>query len=366
MMTRSRSYLVAALVLAACSDGGPTDPDVDESPTIRALSIIGGDAQQGPVHALLPEPLTVAVTSDEAGAVSVSLVYPGSRMSGDPVPGTQVNFVVTDPACGRAFAGAALTDSLGRAADLWELGTRAGACRMEVRAVSAEGVPMVFDTFFATALPGAVSSFTLTTTDTVLFIGDAFDVAPFVTGAVDQYGNAVSNPAVSVVAPAAYTTAGSVITPTAEAYGNVNVAAGVAQRGMQVLALRDLRADTWEIEYECTGPHTMYFDEFGPTVHPDSMHAVGVIEAVTYNTFGEANVQTRVDRTYWLSNDSVLTYVDVPNDIYITQRPDTIHWNGSSASVVVSESPRVYALASGAGVCTGWAGGGDIVLREVE
>ena len=148
----------------------PGDP-VSDGP-VAALSIIAGADQADTVLATLPTPITVEVRD----------------ASSAPVSGAVVNFVVTTADCGAPFAGSASTDAQGRAADIWTLGTKAGPCTMEVRAVTSAGVPQVLGSTEATILPGAITD--VETKSGSAWIGEKIaigDVAMF----SDAHGNAI-------------------------------------------------------------------------------------------------------------------------------------------------------------------------------
>jgi hypothetical protein len=106
---------------------------------------ISGDGQSGPVASLLPEPLVVALEDAE----------------GNPVPGGTVIFkVLTDTGLlttgeqvGRSLA--LTTDSQGRAAAFWSLGTHSGAASQVAEATAVRFAGRAV--FNATALPGTAA-----------------------------------------------------------------------------------------------------------------------------------------------------------------------------------------------------------------
>ncbi|NIM51786.1 MAG: hypothetical protein GTO22_21475 [Gemmatimonadales bacterium] len=132
-MRHRRTLITVALVLAipACEDQ-PTD--VDDSADLQLL-VVSGDGQEGPPYTELTEPIVVKV-------------YRGNSQAG--IPNQIVNFVVTEGG-GSVFAGAALTDALGYAAERWTLGAP-GPQALEARAVSSDGEKLVFGNFTATAV----------------------------------------------------------------------------------------------------------------------------------------------------------------------------------------------------------------------
>lgn len=130
-------------LLAAC--GGDSVTAVDGSTETQiVLDIVAGDRQVDTVARELAQPLVVQVMRQPVVA---------GLMAVEPAPGVLVNFRVVSGG-GSVFAGAAITDSLGMAADRWTLGTVAGDQRTEVRWCEADGDCFVADSFMATAEPG--------------------------------------------------------------------------------------------------------------------------------------------------------------------------------------------------------------------
>ena len=125
-------FLPALLIVLACSDGtGPIDY------TRLSLSIVEGQAQRDTVMKRLPGFLAVEVLAE-----------------GNPTQGVLVNFVVLDADCGQPYVTGVLTNASGRAQNFWDLGTLAGPCTMEARAITPSGQPVSYGTFTATADPG--------------------------------------------------------------------------------------------------------------------------------------------------------------------------------------------------------------------
>lgn len=157
--TRRRARVAAAwsallaLALAGCgADPVASGPTGVETPPAGALAvrIVAGDVQVGEGGKELAEPLRVQVTDQ----------------SNRPIPNYVVNFRVVSGG-GSVYAGAAMTDANGRAADYWTLGpTSSDTQRVEVRAVDpATGQRLVYATFRAVAVaanaPVVVGSDTL-------------------------------------------------------------------------------------------------------------------------------------------------------------------------------------------------------------
>ena len=134
---KTLTTIPALWVALACGDGGPTDIDYAN----LSLAIIVGNAQADTVTKRLPDALMVRVTE-----------------SGEPRAGVLVNFVVVEEGCGSAFAPAVLTNASGDASNVWTLGTLAGPCSLEARAINDLGEAVTFDTFRATAMPAVLVS----------------------------------------------------------------------------------------------------------------------------------------------------------------------------------------------------------------
>ncbi|MEO8200468.1 MAG: kelch repeat-containing protein [Gemmatimonadota bacterium] len=170
--------LVAAWALASCTDTSqePTQGDFPIS-----LSVFSGNGQTGQAGQELAQPLQVLATDG----------------NNQPIPNQIVNFVVTSGG-GSVFAGTALTNASGIAAEVWRLGTVAGqAHTVEVRAVDPDGTKHVFGVFTATVIAA--------NPDTIVIhagngqtapTGQAVPIAPAVRLA-DQYGNPVVNQSVT-------------------------------------------------------------------------------------------------------------------------------------------------------------------------
>jgi hypothetical protein len=145
-------FSLLALALAGCGTDpvaiGPT-PEA-AAPRSVAVRIVAGDVQVGEGGRELAEPLRVQVVDQ------------GNR----PIPNYVVNFRVVSGG-GSVYAGAAMTDANGRAADYWTLGAVSpDTQRVEVRAVDpATGQRVVYATFRAVAVaanaPVTVGSDTL-------------------------------------------------------------------------------------------------------------------------------------------------------------------------------------------------------------
>jgi hypothetical protein len=132
------SSLAAVWALAACDGERAAAPPGSAGPA-AALLVVAGDDQSGVVGTELAAPLLVRAL-DAAGR---------------PVAGQVVNFRVTAGG-GGVFAGAAITDADGRAAERWTLGTStADSQRVEVRAVSVSGEKIVYAVFRAAARPAS-------------------------------------------------------------------------------------------------------------------------------------------------------------------------------------------------------------------
>lgn len=183
----TRRFAVLGLLLAAgcgsSDSGGPSGPKL----TASAVEVIQGDGQVDTVGQQLPLAIRVQVV-DTNGAHPAA--GPESADGAPtPVPGQLVNFVVTS-GDGHVFAGAALTDSLGRAQELWTLGPPAGTQCMEARAVDQEtGQPITFAQVCATAVAGPITAQGFSV-DSLRVTGDSVVILPVF--AHDAFNNPVT------------------------------------------------------------------------------------------------------------------------------------------------------------------------------
>ncbi len=165
-------------VLGACDRGATGVVSVPVPQFPARMQITGGEDQTAAAGTALPQPLTVRVL-DAAGV---------------PIGGQVVNFRVVSGG-GSVFAGAAITDAQGRAAERWTLGTvAADSQRVEARAVNpATGAALTFATFKAVATPGALSALARLGPDSQsVAVASIVPIAPAVR-ATDRFGNPVRN-----------------------------------------------------------------------------------------------------------------------------------------------------------------------------
>ncbi|HEX7118197.1 MAG TPA: hypothetical protein VF212_05385 [Longimicrobiales bacterium] len=231
LLIRPLAPLLAAAVLAACSDSGSTDPDIAD-PDQLDLVIVSGDGQVAPVadplagsaafspaqttpDNLLPEPLVARITVD--GAEPSAAVAAGGPSFALLPANTSVTFRVVDHPeataerhCGASFVDGAIPDDSGYVTTFWERGTLAATCTMEVRLV-VDGEPRVDTVFTATFQPGPAVD--------VIFggpgiprdvqVGDTIHLTDMVEGGRDQYGNITdqASTVASIVASAYWTPA---------------------------------------------------------------------------------------------------------------------------------------------------------------
>lgn len=200
--------LVSALVLVSCND--ESIQPVDEHPPISFL-VFSGNNQTGAAGTELGLPLKVLATD------------PNSQ----PIANQVVNFVVTAGG-GSVFAGTALTDVNGIAAEIWRVGTQAGVPQtVEVRAVAPDGTKQVFGVFTATVVAAAPDTIVIYAGDgQTVQAGQPVPIDPAVRLA-DQYGNLVSGHSVTF---AIATGGGSVAGSPA-----VSTSAGIATVGSWTL-----------------------------------------------------------------------------------------------------------------------------------
>lgn len=263
--------------LAACDGGGSTLPDL--TPETARIAVVTGDAQEDTVTRLLESAVVVRVSDTEGRARK----------------GVLVNFVVVEPGCGRAFAGSATTNDDGEARERWELGTKAGLCHLEARAVDQEtGAPLVFARVEARVLPELA--------DTVRFLNDgpffrpggAVHAAPLLVGqeislsslfyrAADRYGNVHEDPQLTWdVTPPLTLGAGERVGATAEGIGRV-IPDAARTDTLFVLAVRDLRR-RWNATWTCRAGQLLTRTATGRTewAGVDSIRMTLAVDSVRY------------------------------------------------------------------------------------
>lgn len=175
--------IALALVASACTQEIAAPNQTPTPPAFPARMLVAaGDAQDGVAGSELATPLAVRVVD----------------ANGQPIAGQVVNFRVVAGG-GQVFAGAAVTDAQGRAAERWTLGASAAdSQRVEARAVNpSTGAGIVFATFRAVARADKAALLTRTTPDSqVAAPGSAVAVAPTVK-VTDRFGNPVAGAAVT-------------------------------------------------------------------------------------------------------------------------------------------------------------------------
>lgn len=223
-----RSLFVGWCGLAGCSDAaGPEPFDLRTMPA--ALSVISGDAQSDTIGAMLTQPITVRLVAAEDST---------------PVAGASVSFVVVQPGCGRPFAGSAITNQDGRASERWELGTKAGSCTMEARAVDVDGTPRVLASVTSTVRPGAPHSVSFNVAPVTMFLGNSLDTAALLTSATDRAGNATTA-ALSVEGP---------LSASTERSDTLTLSAGGTSAQKPVSWIADHSNKKWSLDMACANP----------------------------------------------------------------------------------------------------------------
>lgn len=202
----------AALLLAACGDGGTTPPEATGPAVMQVVS--GGTAADS-IQAVVP-PLVVEVR--DANGRPMSGV--GMEFTARVVPGTAIPAVYVRT--GEAYSGnaVAVTDAAGRATLNLALGAYAGPAYVAfgVRSLN------LLDSARYEVRPGAPARLSVTPRDTTVAVGASFTMP---VSAFDRQGNATTAPGLTLVArTAAVTTSGMTI--QAQAFGRTAVVAQVA------------------------------------------------------------------------------------------------------------------------------------------
>ncbi len=238
---KASPLILAIIILTACSsEDSPTGPSTDAILEQGvSLEIVQGDRQIAAVTDTLPDPCIVEVRASG-----------GAQGTGAPVSGVLVNFVVTEGG-GHVYAGSALTDSLGRAADLWILGTTAGNQQMEVRAVTSDGTPVVYKTFEATAEPGPPAELDIDVNSIRAFVNQPVLLSDWIT-CEDQYGNAVLWAGDDVVITTDHefiSVAGDTLMSGSEVESNAHLSVGDLSLSSPLYFFHDLAKYDWSVSY---------------------------------------------------------------------------------------------------------------------
>lgn len=298
---------VLVLSLAGCESAGPEDFDLRTAPV--SLAVISGEGQADTIGAMLPVPITVELLTEGDAP--------------EPIAGVSVSFVVVASGCGRPFAGNAITNAQGRASERWELGTKAGPCTMEARAVDVDGTPRVLASIASTIQPGAVDSATVDARPLTLFVGSTLDTAAIVRSGWDR----ARNPVVARLA----VEASHGLTADAERYDTVTLTVGRVSAKKPITWLRDLRGQTWTIAAACSNPD--------PSNTRDSLTIAWTTDAITYPTPGSAVALVSGTRTAYM-RDGPITYTDVRVEQAITQTPGQLSFGTGR---ILTGGPDEYA-----------------------
>ncbi|HEX2205481.1 MAG TPA: hypothetical protein VHG91_19375 [Longimicrobium sp.] len=304
-----------AATLAACDGGGSTLPDL--TPETARMTVVSGDAQVDTVTRLLSTAVLVRV-GDDRGRVR---------------EGVRVDFVVVEPGCGRPFTGSALTNEAGEARERWELGTKAGLCHLEARAVDPEtGAPLVLARLEARVLPDEA--------DTVQFLDDgptfrpngAVHAVPLLVGqelslssvfyrAADRYGNVHTDPQLTWRSTPPLAPRGDErYDAAAEGIGRIYPAAARTDT-LHVLSLHSL-AGRWSAAWTCRAGRLLVrqpggtvdwagVDSIRMTLAVDSVRYTGAFETGFLASHGVASYQAefhgRLGFTLWWADGQVQT-----------------------------------------------------------
>lgn len=145
--------LISVLTLVSCGPGGGGTPDAGADGDGKELLQYALQAVEAPASA--PVATDVGVIATVTATPAGLRMLPGAQATAEPAAGILVNFKVVTGG-GEVYAGAALTNSLGQAREIWTLGTVAGDQVLEARAVDPDtGAPVVYATATTRGEPGA-------------------------------------------------------------------------------------------------------------------------------------------------------------------------------------------------------------------
>jgi len=333
MNIRRASALGGGLALAlpvlflSCSDS--TGPEVDAllaGPV--SFAVVAGDAQSDTIEATLPQPVTVRLqtTGEEAR----------------PIQGALINFVVLEEGCGQPFAGSALTDAEGTAAEVWALGTRTGECTMEARAVTSDGTPVVYSTAKATVLPGA-PHVVQTPIPATAWVGQPIVLRDWIT-VEDRLGNTLTGhtaiPMNTRESVNVNVDTLRVVTEVADTFG---VIAGTIQTASDFFIanwLTDLSQNSWRLEFSC-------WDAVTPTGStPDSLAFTAIVTVSGYygdvaDSGGSHGVTLEIQgtmRKYWDDGREDTDSFNRTDES--TQYPGRIVWADGKGTALLQEGER--------------------------
>jgi hypothetical protein len=186
-MTHRYLFVLAAALLAGCGSDSTGPSTTPPKLVASRVEILQGSGQVDTVGQQLPTAIRIQVLDTTPGPTGSRAEAAGGTPV--PVPGQLVNFVVVSGG-GHVFAGAALTDSIGRAQELWTLGPTAGAQCLEARAVDQEtGEPLTFAQVCATGIPGPITAQGFAV-DTLRVTGDSVVTLPVF--AHDAFNNPIA------------------------------------------------------------------------------------------------------------------------------------------------------------------------------
>ena len=362
---RRRSSFVLALAAVtttlACAENGPVIPEINDGSTdppppaetlaTAELTMVSGDNQEGAVATALGAPLVVEVT-DSAGnplkGVEVDWTFSQGRGRGLGHPSFAAHFGL-------------VTDSLGRSAVLWELGTRSGEQVVSVEIVQPSSVAGLDDGgsqsaarrwrwfFRARSRAGAVHRVSVAPSHIDLVEGDSVDLAASVT---DRWNNSIDNATVqwsSTNEAVARTDASGTVVAVGDGTATVMATVDTKEGSATVNAQSepDPTAPTASI-LSPTGDRTIALGE-SVTFSGTATDSDGTIASHAWD-FGDgttASVASPAPHTYGAAGTYVATYAVVDNDglsspsvsrtITVTDAPG----NSAPSASIVSPSGNV-------------------------
>lgn len=237
--------LAGALVLLGCGGGdGGTDPEPVPPGGELTASLSGPAERQGQAGEVLSQELEVTV-----------------RRDGQPASGITVQFAVPDASCGKAVTGSVVTGQDGIAKDRWQLGSKAGACRLEVRTIEKTGAtPVLRGSFTANVSPAAADTVSLWTNfvfsgvnRVTIPLGDSVKLSTVVRRAADRFGNEIAAPTVEATRTKGTATirGGWIVAPAVEEMGEMQVKVGNVISTVPLSSVRDLRDSKWALNLLC-------------------------------------------------------------------------------------------------------------------
>jgi hypothetical protein len=238
-----RVLIPSIALAAACSSPTAERPvATDTTATVTAGKAVNATLVGDPLVGVVATSLNVVVRVADSANVAVR--------------GQLVNFVVAGGG-GTVFAGSAITDTAGKAREVWTLGPSAGEQAIEARTVDpSTGTAVVLGRVPAVASPGPFAGASAGKSAYTLFTGMEFRldtlVKRFSLRASDSYGNALDIAVADLQWRGAPAISATMIgAPSVGTYYLTFKSAPIRRDSVRISVLDKLDARTWRAVYSC-------------------------------------------------------------------------------------------------------------------